>query len=572
MPCKLGYTPRILVSMAAYNGDFKDRCKMSFDRTIQWATEYGCELHQHLITNESTFGRARNMMVAKALSHADFFTHLLIIDADMGWEPWRLQRLLEWDKDMVGCPGPAKHIHWELAHEAFLEGRDPESHCLRYCVNLLGEQAKCTSGFAKVQDMGCCFFLTKIGALVKMAESYPELKCKHMGQANGKPFPDENTYMFFDSRMDTDGRYLEGDYSFQAYWRQIGGDVWADLTSNLTHVGTYHFKGNMGYRFFGRSMSKIQFDAIRTAIGADWEKHTATPPGIPDQKYHVSIVRPPRNNFPLCFADMADTLQQGLQTLGYDCTQRENYLDRSRTNIVFSFHSWWKNQRPLDVFDDYRVILYQGEQIQPGGAELPDWYYLGLRQAWAVWDYSDDNMEVINANGIESTLVPPQYHPSQEKFDYAARDKDIDVLFYGCVNQRRDFILQLLASGLRVQVLDDCYGEERDEFICRSKLVLNVHYYGAQTLERLRIAHLLANKVPVVSEQSDINPYGDGIAIVPYRQLWAKCIELLHDDEARTRLGLTGYDIYSQTSMTDILQRAVMAADHPADAVPAPVG
>ena len=44
-------------------------------------------------------------------------------------------------------------------------------------------------------------------------------------------------------------RYLSEDYGFCRLWQKIGGKIYADLMSPLTHYGTYAFKGNVWSKF-----------------------------------------------------------------------------------------------------------------------------------------------------------------------------------------------------------------------------------------------------------------------------------------------------------------------------------
>jgi hypothetical protein len=39
---------------------------------------------------------------------------------------------------------------------------------------------------------------------------------------------------------------LSEDYSFCLRWRKIGGEIWIDGKSKLTHCGTYEFVGELG--------------------------------------------------------------------------------------------------------------------------------------------------------------------------------------------------------------------------------------------------------------------------------------------------------------------------------------
>jgi hypothetical protein len=83
-------------------------------------------------------------------------------------------------------------------------------------------------------------------------------------------------------------------------------------------------------------------------------------------------------------------------------------------------------------------------------------------------------------------------------------EEDLDVLFYGALNERRRRVLEdCLARGLRVEHLFGVYGAARDRFIARAKLVLNVHFYPTQIFEAIRVSYLLSNRKVVLSEWND---------------------------------------------------------------------
>jgi hypothetical protein len=44
------------------------------------------------------------------------------------------------------------------------------------------------------------------------------------------------------------GVYLSEDYAFCRRWCKLGGEIWLDLTSRLTHTGAYNFRGNASVR------------------------------------------------------------------------------------------------------------------------------------------------------------------------------------------------------------------------------------------------------------------------------------------------------------------------------------
>ena len=113
-----------------------------------------------------------------------------------------------------------------------------------------------------------------------------------------------------------------------------------------------------------------------------------------------------------------------------------------------------------------------------------------------LWDISASNAAKYGA-----THVPVGYHASMERFTRSAAP-DIDVVFTGCLNERRRAVLQELADhGLSVcHVPPGIYGAERDALLARSKLALNMQFYADGIYPVLRVAHLVANGVPVLSE------------------------------------------------------------------------
>ena len=58
------------------------------------------------------------------------------------------------------------------------------------------------------------------------------------------------TMLFFDTMIEPDTkRYLSEDYAFCRLWQKIGGKIYADIASGMTHYGNYAFKGNVGTQF-----------------------------------------------------------------------------------------------------------------------------------------------------------------------------------------------------------------------------------------------------------------------------------------------------------------------------------
>src|SRR5262249_55443542 len=119
-----------------------------------------------------------------------------------------------------------------------------------------------------------------------------------------------------------------------------------------------------------------------------------------------------------------------------------------------------------------------------------------------------------------------------------AQPQDIDVLFYGSLNERRNSILNRLSdAGLKVQVAFGVYGRQRDDLIARSKLVLNIHYYESKIFEIVRVSYLLANSKAVVTECAPGTSLDQGIKsaaiCVPSDSLVSACCALIANESER---------------------------------------
>mgnify|MGYP003123430900 FL=1 len=206
-------------------------------------------LNIQTLGQESLVTRARNTLVANFLDN-DSFTHLLFIDADIGFDAKSLKRFLEYDQEVLCAPYPMKLISWDMIPKLIEEGKDYRNLCHPYVLNFANKgEINIQKGFAEVLDAATGFMLIKRECLIKMKEAYPDLKYKTDQIINNKEFDSENTYLFFDTMKDDDGRYLSEDYAFSRRWQKIGGKIYADIGSKITHFGSYRYSGELWKHF-----------------------------------------------------------------------------------------------------------------------------------------------------------------------------------------------------------------------------------------------------------------------------------------------------------------------------------
>ncbi len=199
--------------------------------------------------SESLITRARNTIVANFLDNKDA-THLLFIDADIGFEASSIKRYLDFDQEVICAPYPMKMISWELIPQLVKENKDYKNLCHPYVLNFADkDNINVEKGFAEVLDAATGFMLIKRSCIEKMVKEYPDLYYVTDQIINGKEYDSKNTYLFFDTMKDEDGRYLSEDYAFSRRWQKIGGKIWADVGSNLIHYGSYKYSGKLWKHF-----------------------------------------------------------------------------------------------------------------------------------------------------------------------------------------------------------------------------------------------------------------------------------------------------------------------------------
>jgi len=213
-------TTRVHICMPCYGGMLTESCFMSYIKWSNTCRQLGIDWTMETMTNESLISRARNTLTAKFL-HNKESTHLMFIDADIGWEPWHLLVMLNADKDVIGGLYPMKSLP------------------VKWCVNgFEGAEVSEDGNLQEVSKTGTGFMLIKRSVFEKL-NAHPATK----PFMNDIGLPVElNPYMktYFDTAV-RENRYYSEDWTFCENWRDLGGQVWVDKRVLLKHTGTYVF-------------------------------------------------------------------------------------------------------------------------------------------------------------------------------------------------------------------------------------------------------------------------------------------------------------------------------------------
>ena len=214
-------TTRVHMCMPCYGGQLTESTFMSYIKWANTARQLGLDWTVETMTNESLISRARNTLAAKFL-HTKESTHLMFIDADIGWEPWHLLVMLDAQKDVIGGLYPMKSLP------------------IKWCVNGIPGQPEPTpeQNLIEVSKTGTGFLLIKRDVFEKL-DAHPATK-PFKNDIGLDPALDPYMKTYFDTAV-REGRYYSEDWTFCENWRDLGGQVWIDRRVLLRHTGTYVF-------------------------------------------------------------------------------------------------------------------------------------------------------------------------------------------------------------------------------------------------------------------------------------------------------------------------------------------
>jgi len=218
----------LYIATPCHGGQVRAEYMMSVVATMRECAPRGVSVELGMVPDESLLPRARNVMVSQFLkSKCD---SMLFIDADMAWKPEAVLRLLawsqSWEKAVVGAAGVRRS--------------DPPSFCVNF-KEAAGQSIKICpdTGCVSLRHLGTGFILIRREAIEKLIRLHPELtyeETDRQGRSTGAH------HALFMMHMEGGHSYSE-DYRFCDLWRQAGGEVWADPTIALEHIGTKSYTG-----------------------------------------------------------------------------------------------------------------------------------------------------------------------------------------------------------------------------------------------------------------------------------------------------------------------------------------
>lgn len=244
---------KLMIATPMYGGAASEAYFRSCLKLNTFFSRHGINLAWSTIANESLIPRGRNVCCNLFLNSD--YTHLMFIDADIGFEVESVLKLLLADKSVCGGAYPKKGLNWNAIAKAAKDGVPPDQLALygaQYAINFKFEDPvkktiKLSNGMCQVHDLATGFMLIKRHVFTDMIEHYPEMEYKNDLDIGKREF--DRYFAFFDCDIERKedgsfGVYNSEDYYFCRQWQRMGGEVWCDPFIKLDHFGSFRFAGN----------------------------------------------------------------------------------------------------------------------------------------------------------------------------------------------------------------------------------------------------------------------------------------------------------------------------------------
>jgi|GEM_PF-801106 len=274
--------------------------------------------------------------------------------------------------------------------------------------------------------------------------------------------------------------------------------------------------------------------------------------------YTLWIVSPPDLIWSHVFDEVALSFQSAFKALGHNIAIVTDPRQIEGTAIAFGVNLCPMYNIALP--DD--CIIFNLEQVHPSSRWFaPGYGYVELLKQHPVWDYNRQNAEALKKFGVEDVVhCGVGYMPELTRI--ARSKEDVDIVFIGGHHPRRQKVLDdITASGMKLQEVYKVFGRERDNWIARGKIHLNMHKEPAKLFEIVRVSYLLANHSFVISEQPDdpemAEAFKDAVVFCPYDKLVETCKHYLVNPKERKRIAEAGFEIFSKMSQKDYLASAL---------------
>lgn len=250
---------KVLIATPVYGDTVSSAYHTSIIETMGFfAREFPHIEFVHQVRSTSFFPHVRNILASDVLNDASY-THLLLVDPDMGFSPSLIAKMLALGKPVVGAIYPEKKRNFDALRDVLARGGTAvqgEIASLGYVhdgealVTTTGGDGRATlevvDGFVRVTRAGTGLLLVAREALETMRAKVPGLWIETpaawlvaLGLTSG------GYIQCFAVESGADGLEVGSDVAFSRRWVEgCGGEIWSCVDEGVMRVGAENYVGH----------------------------------------------------------------------------------------------------------------------------------------------------------------------------------------------------------------------------------------------------------------------------------------------------------------------------------------
>lgn len=253
--------PKIHILTPCYGGMCHVNYTCQLMKTMELFRYFNCEIQVEFCSQDSLVPRARNNLIAKAMSDLSM-THVIFIDSDITWNPVDIFKLLMSEKHLIGGIYPLKQYNWnklaenpdyckniiqiknknDIISSIVSDDTMIQSNLLNYNVNYIKKENKIVNNLIELKHIATGFLMISRTVIEKMCAAFPSTK--YTDDINFlTPAENKFAYALFDCGVE-EGHYFSEDWMFCSRWAKMKGEIYADVSISLFHSGMEHYNGN----------------------------------------------------------------------------------------------------------------------------------------------------------------------------------------------------------------------------------------------------------------------------------------------------------------------------------------
>jgi hypothetical protein len=214
----------------------------------------------HVVVSYAEVSEARNFLLTHWFDKSDA-SHILFVDADMGFEPELIQRMLARKKPVVGVVYPRRQLDLERVTQGARGGDNAARATARghdFILRTMKGALPTRDGFLRVAGVGAGILLIERGCIAAMLKKLPAIDDKSAPKNLPLAKDLKRLIRAFDP-VTVGGARLSEDFSFCHRWaEECGGEIWANVDTAVAHVGLYRF----GARYLDTGAGKQRVQAV----------------------------------------------------------------------------------------------------------------------------------------------------------------------------------------------------------------------------------------------------------------------------------------------------------------------